>query len=72
MLPPSDSITVVVTAVAHTVPLADGISEAEYEREGSDPDEQFHAKQRIGTAHCFLLGCRDFCGNQISELGSKK
>jgi hypothetical protein len=37
MLPPSDSITVVVTAVAHTVPLAHGISEAEYEREGGDP-----------------------------------
>jgi len=35
---------VIVTAAAHTVPLADGISEAECECEGGDANEQSHPK----------------------------
>jgi len=63
---------VVVTAAAHTVSLADGISEAEYECEGGDANEQSHSRQRIGTAQCFLSDHREFLREPHSEQGSKK
>src|SRR5262249_4704291 len=56
----SRSISVVVTAAAHTSPLADGISEAECECEGGDANEQSHSRQHIGTAQCFLSDHREF------------
>jgi len=63
---------VVVTAAAHTVPLPDGISEAECECEGGDANEQSHSRQRIGTAQCFLYATTaNFYGNNISEQGSE-
>jgi hypothetical protein len=53
---------VVVTAATHTVPLADAISEADYKRERCDANEQFHSRQRIGTALFPIKTCRDFYG----------
>jgi hypothetical protein len=66
------SITVIVTAAARTVPLADGISEADCERERGDTNEQSHPRQRTGTGRCFLPGPSAIDGNNNSEQGSKK
>jgi hypothetical protein len=63
---------VVVTAAAHTLPLADAISEADYKRERHDANEQSHSRQRIGTALFPVKARRDFYGTTSRNNVPKK
>ena len=71
-LPLPTSITVVVTPAAHTVPLADGISEADYERERGDANEPFHFKTTHRNRALFPIGPPRFLRNHISTRFQKR